>query len=362
MARPLMWAACTLSMLSATLQAAPAFPALDRPALQVRAPERQVMTSAARAGERVVAVGERGVVVLSGDGGRTWRQARRVPVSTTLTAVAFVDGMLGWAVGHGGVVMHTRDGGETWEKQADGMSLANAASEAAAEAARRNPESQKAAQYLKAATQWVADGADKPLLDVRFTDARHGWIVGAYNLFFETQDGGKTWSSNADRLENPKGLHLYAIRSLGARVYIVGEQGQLHRSSDGGRTFQALPSPYKGSLFSLHLADNGQVVIAGLRGNAFRSGDDGANWSRIEGAPPVSFIGALALADGCLLLGNQAGQVFIDRPGSALTALPVPPLFPLAGMLLLKDESLLAMGAGGIVRVPVERDMNKAAK
>ena len=359
---PVMWIACTLSMLSPALQAASPFPALDRPALQARAPERQVMTAAAQAGDRLVAVGERGVVVLSDDGGRTWRQARRVPVSTTLTAVSFVHHMLGWAVGHGGVVLHTHDGGETWEKQADGMALANAASDAAAEAARRHPESQRAAQDLEAAKLLIKDGADKPLLDVQFTDALHGRIVGAYNLFFETNDGGKTWTSGANRLENPKSLHLYAIRSRGSRVYIVGEQGQLHRSVDGGHTFEALPTPYKGSLFSLDLADKGDVVIAGLRGNAFRSVDDGASWVKIDDAPPVSFISVSAFADGGVLLGNQAGQVFLDRPGFALTALSVPPLFPLAGMVLLKDESLLALGAGGVVRVPLELGKSKAPK
>ena len=343
--------AVTLISLSAAPQAAPAFPALEVPALQVKAPERQVMLSAAEAGARVVAVGERGVVVLSDDGAKTWRQARRVPVSTTLTTVYFVDARMGWAVGHGGVILHTQDGGETWLRQTDGVALATVALTAAQDALRRQPDSPKAARDLKAARQLVDDGADKPLLDVYFADSRHGWVVGAYNLFFETRDGGTTWESAADRLENPKGLHLYAIRARGPTIFIVGEQGQMHRSADGGATFEALSSPYKGTWFTLCMTASGEVVTAGLRGNAFYSADSGKNWQRIEGSPPVSFVGAVALADGGVLLGNQGGQLFVSRSGAAMTPLSAPSLPPVAGMRVLKDEDIVLLGLGGAVRV-----------
>ena len=52
------------------------------------------------AGQRMVAVGERGHVMLSDDQGATWRQAKSVPTRVLLTAVFFVDSEYGWAVGH----------------------------------------------------------------------------------------------------------------------------------------------------------------------------------------------------------------------------------------------------------------------
>lgn len=344
--------AAALAVSSCALQAATAFPALGRAALQVKAPERQVMQAAAQAGARLVAVGERGIVVLSDDGGKTWRQARQVPVSTTLTAVSFADDQLGWAVGHGGIVLHTRDGGETWAKQADGVLLAQRALQAAEQAVSRNPDSAVALRALSDARVLVADGPDKPLLDVHFQDARHGWVVGAYNLFFETADGGASWNSVGSRLVNPKALHLYAIRSHGASVFIAGEQGQLHRSSDGGQTFEAVASPYKGSWFSVVLPADGSVVAAGLRGNLYRSSDFGKSWQRLEGAPPLSFLSATALPDGAVLLANQGGQLFTTRGGSALRALPAPPMPPLTGLLVLKDQGLLALSLGGVVPLP----------
>lgn len=347
-------AATALALVSGGLQAAPAaFPALERPALQVKAPERQVMQSAVQAGKRLVAVGERGLVVLSDDGGKRWRQARQVPVSTTLTSVFFVDEKLGWAVGHGGVVLHSRDGGESWAKQADGVSLAKVALKAAEQAVASQPDNAGAQRALADANALVTDGPDKPLLDVHFQNAKRGWVVGAYNLFFETDDGGQTWKSVASRLFNPKVLHLNAIRSQGQRVFIVGEQGQMHRSLDGGLTFEPVTSPYKGSWFTLALPSDGSVTVAGLRGNVYRSPDAGQSWQVIEGAPPVSFLSAIPLRDGGVLLANQAGQLYVTRTGSAVSPLPVQPMPPLAGLLLLQDQSLLALTLGGIVPVSV---------
>lgn len=350
-----------LAALAGSAPAATSFPALTRPALQVRAPEQQVLLAAAQAGRRLVAVGERGLVVLSDDDGGTWRQARRVPVSTTLTAVSFADAQHGWAVGHGGVVLNTVDGGATWSRQADGVALALAALQDAERALRADVGSAAAQRAVKDATALVADGPDKPLLDVFFQDARHGWVVGAYNLAFETSDGGAHWSSIYARLANPKSLHLYAIRAQGQSVYIVGEQGQMQRSLDGGRSFVQLASPYKGSWFALALEDDGAVVAAGMRGNAFRSTDHGDSWQPIAGAPPLSFASAVPLAAGGVLLANQGGQLFSSRAGASLRALPAPPLPPVSGLLMMNNGALLTLGVGGALRLPA-LDYNGTSK
>lgn len=332
--------------------AAADFPALERPAVQVRAPQRAVLQAAALAGPRIVAVGERGIVLLSDDGGAQWRQSKTVPVSVTLTAVHFVDARQGWAVGHAGVVLHSTDGGETWARQADGRALARLALDAARQHAAARPEDAAAVRELKAAQLLVDDGPDKPLLDVQFSSATHGFVVGAYNLFFETRDGGATWVSAMGRLDNPKGLHLYALRVQSEAVYVVGEQGLMLRSDDAGHTFASLVSPYSGSWFSLVALDDGSLLAAGLRGNAFFSADRGQSWSRVAGAPPASFVSAVALTDGTVLLANQAGQLSTTRGGAPLVQLAAPPLPPLASVLPLPGGGFLALGMAGAIRLP----------
>lgn len=353
--------ALMLASMAGSASAASAFPALDRPALAVRAPEKAALLAAVQAGSRIVAAGERGIVALSDDGGQRWRQARSVPVAVTLTALFFFDDRTGWAVGHGGVILSSEDGGESWTRLADGRVLGQSALKSAQAQAGAAPGDADAARRLKAAQQLLDDGPDKPLMDVYFSDAQHGFVIGAYGLFFETDDGGKTWTSAMDRLENPKALHLYALRMQGQQVFIAGEQGQLHRSVDAGRSFTALPSPYAGSWFGLALTQQ-SVVVAGLRGNAFRSIDGGQSWLRLESPSPASILQATALPGGELMLLNQAGQVLAGGSGSKLADRGTPPLPQPAQLLPLRDGALLAVGLMGAMRLPAPGQAAGAAR
>ncbi|MEO8119140.1 MAG: YCF48-related protein [Rhodoferax sp.] len=341
-----------MSVLAPSVMATANFPALERAALQVRSPERAVLLAAVMAGTRIVTVGERGIVLLSDDSGAHWRQAKGVPVSVTLTAVRFIDAKLGWAVGHGGVILHSGDGGETWARQADGRVLAKVALDAAQQRVRLAPNDAEAVRQLKAAQLLAGDGPDKPLLDLHFSNASHGFVVGAYNLFFETADGGATWTSAMDRLQNPKSLHLYAIRAHGAAIYVAGEQGLMLGSQDAGLSFQPLASPYNGSWFCLVAMSDGALMAAGLRGNAFYSPDRGRTWARIEGAAQASFVSAAHMAEGTVLLTNQAGQLFTSRSGAALSNLGVPSMPPLSDVLPLPDGGLIAVGMAGAIHLP----------
>lgn len=321
-------------------QGAHAADVLAQPAVQSAQALHAVLLGIARAGARLVAVGERGTVLLSDNNGASWRQAQ-VPVSTSLAAVQFVDGQQGWAVGHGGVVLHSQDGGEHWQLQLDGHKAA--ALELAAAQQDGNP------QRLAAAQRLVADGADKPLLALSFSDARHGLVVGAYGLALATDDGGATWSSWAGRLPNPQGLHLYAVAQRGGELWLAGEQGLVLHSGDGGEHFTTLPSPYDGSFFSLALLPGGEVLLGGLRGHLFRLKGD--SFSAISNPLPVS-INAAWVSDRRLLLVNQAGAVLQGQlDGSGLAPLPLAAGAPLAAVAEANDGSLVGVGFAGPLRL-----------
>src|SRR5213080_621401 len=111
---------CVMLVLSSALtlwlgvaQAADYVDVLDLPskpsALAVRSP----LLGMARAGDRLVTVGQRGHILYSDDSGKNWQQAS-VPVSCDLTAVYFPSAKQGWAVGNDGVVLHSSDAGVTW--------------------------------------------------------------------------------------------------------------------------------------------------------------------------------------------------------------------------------------------------------
>ena len=258
-------------MVSPSAASAPA--ALSRPALMTPKALTAAMLAVARAGQRLVAVGERGTVLLSDDHGLRWRQAS-VPVQVTLTQVRFVDAQQGWATGHMGTVLRTDDGGQHWRKLLDGVAVARlmaASAQASGDAA-----------AIAQAQALQQEGPDKPFFDLVFTDAQRGVVVGAYGLMLATQDGGQTWQPVATPAANPQGLHLYGVCAAGARLMVVGEQGLLMHSADGGVSFSALPSPYKGSFLGLLQTHGGELIAHGLRGSVYRASADAQAWQRVD--------------------------------------------------------------------------------
>src|SRR5689334_25385014 len=93
-------AACLALALAASAAAAAGFKdPLDVPAQQSPLASKSLLQAIARAGDRLVAVGQRGHILVSSDGGKSWKQAT-VPASSDLTAVFFASANKGWAVGH----------------------------------------------------------------------------------------------------------------------------------------------------------------------------------------------------------------------------------------------------------------------
>jgi photosystem II stability/assembly factor-like uncharacterized protein len=338
-----MLAACILAMLSVpSALAVPSEPpeVLTQPSIVSPKALHGVMLAIANAGPRLVAAGERGTILLSDDAGKNWRQVT-TPVQVSLVAIQFINEKTGWAVGNLGVVLHTTDGGETWSKQLDGIQAADIVAKAAI-----TPEEQTAAQRL------VNDGPDKPFLNLYFENELNGYIIGAYNLIFKTTDGGKTWQSWQKHVPNPKGLHLYGLRPAGDSLFLVGEQGMLFRSTDHGGTFKQIASPYKGSFFGLVASKSGQIVIYGLRGNAFWSGNQGHTWKKIDTRIGVTIADGIELTDGSIALVSQAGDVLISQShGQDFQPQPGQEPLPIAAIAQASDGSLIVAGLRGIKRI-----------
>ncbi|MBT9598739.1 MAG: glycosyl hydrolase [Vitreoscilla sp.] len=323
--------------------APPVPPALSEPAVVTPKALGAATLAVTRAGARLVAVGERGTVLLSDDAGATWRQAR-VPVQASLTAVRFVNERTGWAAGHLGVILRSDDGGEHWVKQLDGVRAAELVAQAA------SADGDERAQ--KEAKRFVEEGPDKPFFDLDFVDAQRGLAVGAYNLAFTTTDGGRHWLPL--RLPNPRSLHLYGVRFAGASVFVAGEQGLLLKSADGGASFATLATPYKGSFFGLLAARSGTLIAYGLRGNAFRSADQGTSWDKLDTGLPVSISAAVELDGGALALLGQTGDLLLSRDdGRSFTrrAAPGGPV-PAAGLTSAADGQVVLASLRGMRSQP----------
>jgi photosystem II stability/assembly factor-like uncharacterized protein len=276
---------------------------------------KSLLLAVTRAGERFVAVGDRGTILLSADG-EQWEQVA-APVHAALTAVSFADANTGWVVGHDASILHTADGGKTWKLQ------------------NFQPE------------------LSKPVLAVLALDAQRAFAMGAYGLFLQTADGGATWSEVDAPAILEDGLHLNSMIRLGnGELFIAGETGLLGVSADGA-SWKRLKLPYEGSLFgALPRGDKGALVF-GLRGNVLYSDDvRGGKWTKVDTQTVQSMFGGATLPDGnAALVGADGEMLLVDAAGAARKTHS--PHGTLAGVLP-QNGSLLVVGENGVGRIALK--------
>jgi photosystem II stability/assembly factor-like uncharacterized protein len=345
----------SLSMVLAALALSFPFPAasagfidvLDTPAQMSPLATKSLLQSVTRTGNRLIAVGQRGHIVISADNGATWKQSQ-VPVSSDLTSVFFIDDKEGWVVGHDGVILHTGDGGERWDVQLNGLTANNLLQTAMERKVAQEPASEEAKKLLAEAKRYVEQGADKPFLDIWFSDDKNGFAVGAYNLIFRTADGGKTWEPWFDRTENPKFFNLYAIRPAAGELYIAGEGGVVLKLDPAAQRFRALAVPYKGSFFGIADAKSAALVF-GLRGNVFRSDDGGKTWTKVDAGLAAAIVGGTRTAQGATLLADAGGRVASTADGGkTFTNITLKQTMPLAGVTDAGEGRLGLVGPRGV--------------
>ncbi|KWR75048.1 WD40/YVTN/BNR-like repeat-containing protein [Cupriavidus sp. IDO] len=261
---------------AAETAAAKHWPTME-PARHVSNAAAAPLLASARAGNRVVAVGDHGVILLSDDGVK-FRQAKMVPVRSLLTSVQFLDARRGYAAGHDGVVLGTQDGGETWI-------------------------------LLRA-----EPGVEQPILSMHFDSLEHGIAVGLYGWAIETRDAGRTWSGlDVEAGENADRHLLHMFASSRGSLFIVGEGGTIYRSTDRGKSWEGTTTGDKGSLWYGLVLSDGTLLACGMRGHVYRSSDDGKTWQSVEAHTSQSLTGIAQLADGSVIVVGMAGTVLESR-------------------------------------------------
>lgn len=263
----------------------------------------------ARAGTRVIAVGERGHIVWSEDQGGSWQQATVVPTRSTLTTVLSVGGRL-YAAGHDSVILTSNDGGDTWTRQYF------------------DPERQQ------------------PIMDLWFADEETGLAIGAYGLMLMTTDGGQNWDDWAVNDEDDAHLNNLAELADGA-LLIAAEAGYAYRSTDAGETWETLDFPYQGSMFGADVAADGCVLFYGLRGHLLRTCDEGDSWDELQSGTENTLAGGTAYSEGVLMVGNS-GVILDYRNGGEIAASYHSSGVDFSTALELGNKRFLLVGEDGI--------------
>ncbi len=246
------------------------------------------------------AVGDRGVIWTTEDGGRRWQLADS-PVNCRLDSVHFVDERNGWAVGGWthpyshrtqGVVLRTENGGRRW-------------------------------------TRLSAETLPK-LSRVKFFDLQQGWAVGLPSAMypsgvFRTEDGGRSWMSfpttrevawlAGDFVDPQQGVVVgrgglianltrtslvplpqaetglrqpRSVKITGRqRLWLAGDGGLLWYSADGGQRWLAPKLPVEQSTLeqidfrAIAVRDNMIWVVGNPGSCLLRSADHGQSWQLV---------------------------------------------------------------------------------
>ena len=297
-----------------------------------RLADRSLLTAIAAAGERLVAVGDRGIIVLSDDGGRNWSQAASVPTQALLTGVCFLDAQHGIAVGHDLVALASSDAGRTWQR-----------------------------------THYAPE-AQRPLLDVWCGSDGRAIAIGAYSTYLSSADAGVTWTeqpftpapvpeapgaraatADSARGEQGGGFHLNRIAAASAsRLYIAAEAGRLYRSDDAGASWRQLASPYEGSFFGVLPLGADAVLAYGLRGNLYRSENGGVDWHKITSGTLAMLDGGTRWGAAGVVLVGLSGVVLVSGDGGrTFTLLQQADHSGLAAALAAAPGTLVAVGEAG---------------
>ena len=132
---------------------------------------------------------------------------------------------------------------------------------------------------------------------ISFADSQHGWNLSAIEtnvdsytssaadsavaVVSRTEDGGATWSPTAvlTKAETEMaGWPVHMIFADDAEGWIVGGQGGVWRSHDGGLTWQVQASKVEGRVSGFQVISRYEAVVYDQMGNIYQTADGGTTW------------------------------------------------------------------------------------
>lgn len=273
--------------------------------------QRYDINQAIASNGKVVVVGtQSGVVLISGDQGKTWQ---RKPLGNTSLVDIVNCGKDGFvAIDHYHKVWSADAAGENWQSVPLEMPRTPLAVTCDAKGgwwvAGVNSVISGSADRGK--TWQTTDlGQDAQITTIQFLDETHGIALGEFGITVFTEDGGATWKTGA---KIPDDFYpyasLFANRNEG---WVSGIAGQILYTKDGGKSWSKQANSTQAALNRLFMHDGKPYgvgaggVIARLEGNA---------WRAVPYTDPVPVF----LGGGASLPGQSA--IVIGGPGGLLRA------------------------------------------
>lgn len=239
---------------------------------------RDLFFGAVAADGRLWFVGQGGAVLALDESSGRWHRAQLQPVVN----------LQGIATSDAGVVVAVGNGGRYWVRGKD-------------------------AQWTPG-TLPVGDVGNK-LIDVAFFHG-HFWVVGEMGALFRADATGMNWT----RLRDADDVAFNRVRAgPEGSVWIAAEFGRLLHSDDDGATWRSVELGRE-SLQSLAFAGDEGVVV-GNRGQVFRTSDGGARWQPVAPFTTEHLYDVLARPQGWLAIGDRGALFEAPRDAGHWSAL-----------------------------------------
>jgi photosystem II stability/assembly factor-like uncharacterized protein len=241
------------------------------------------------------AVGSRGTLLTTNDGGNTWQPQPRA-TEDVIRDIYFLDEKNGWIVCERNIyelktrdemrtyLMNTKDGGAHWKrivmKGADVDGRLVRALFSSAGRAWAFGEGGAVYSTRDSGVNWtrLAVPTRNLLLGGAFIDEERGWLVGAGATILQTSDGGDTW--HHARLTEAAGTRFTATSFVDNRLgWAVGSAGAIYRTLNGGRTWSAQHSGVSADLLDVKFLDAAEGWAVGTEGTVIYTNDGGFHWN-----------------------------------------------------------------------------------
>ncbi len=284
------------------------------------------------------AVGNRGVIRKTEDGGRTWQYVAS-PVQSSLNHICFLTNQIGWIAGGGtaahgqlnqGVLLFTKNGGKTWAElvqkrlprlhyvrffgmdegvvvgdtsvqHATGVFKTTDGGKTWQDVVGYESTGYRSAAFFDANTGIVAGtqgrltlvggGAVLPprfppqglrgIQDVKLPLKSTGWMVGDGGLLRKTENKGVVWEMPQTALPDSikDFFDFRAVEVRGDQVWVAGDPGSvIWHSADQGKTWRQQWTNQSAPLAAIHFSDDQTGCAVGALGTILLTDDGGRTW------------------------------------------------------------------------------------
>jgi len=217
----------------------------------------------------------------------TWRKQASGTSSILFSVYFAADGQRGWAVGANSTILATQNGGETWRMQATPLKgTAFRPVRVVADGTRgwvlANEDTLTVLTTKNGGETWHVQRTPYKFYCfgecLHFSaDGRLGWVVGDDGAIFASQDGGETWRKQASGTS--RNLTSVYFAADGQRGWAVGSTGTILATQNGGETWRKQASGTSSMLFSVYFAADGQRGwAAGYDNTILATKNGGETW------------------------------------------------------------------------------------